>query len=88
MVARDAVHAKSEYQTDSEAVLALTAKLWAEQLERDAVIPLAARQAIVRRSRSGSTGLQSQQPCKGGLAFRLCDRTNVVQMYDVQPAPS
>ena len=40
--AQDAVKARSDYQTEVEAVVARTARLRAERLERNAIIPLAA----------------------------------------------
>ena len=40
--AQDAVKARSDYRTDVEAVVARTARLRAERIERAAVIPLVA----------------------------------------------
>jgi hypothetical protein len=42
MFAQDAVEARSDYRTDTAAVLARTARLRAERIARDAVIPLPA----------------------------------------------
>jgi hypothetical protein len=46
--AQDAVKARSDYQTDVEAVVARTARLRAERIERNAVIPLTAPPKTVR----------------------------------------
>ena len=40
LFARDAIDARSDYQVETDAVIARTAKLRAERLERLAVIPL------------------------------------------------
>jgi hypothetical protein len=40
LFARDAVVARSDYQVETDAIVARTARLRAERLERDAVIPL------------------------------------------------
>lgn len=42
LFARDAVVARSDYQVETDAIIARTARLRAERLERDAVIPLPA----------------------------------------------
>jgi hypothetical protein len=51
--ARDAVKARSDYQTEAETVLARTARLRAERLERNAVIPLPAPPKVRAVSRPG-----------------------------------
>jgi hypothetical protein len=48
--AQDAVKARSDYQTETEAVIARTARLRAERLARDAVIPFAMPKKPVRAS--------------------------------------
>jgi hypothetical protein len=60
--ARDAVKARLDYRFESEAVLARTARLRAERLERDAVIPLAA---------PNKTERAVSRPKKGALKARL-----------------
>jgi hypothetical protein len=42
LFARDAVVARSDYQVETDAIIARTARLRAELLERDSVIPLSA----------------------------------------------
>jgi hypothetical protein len=49
--AQDAVKARSDYRSESEAVLARTARLRAERLARDAVIPFAMPKEPVRAAR-------------------------------------
>jgi hypothetical protein len=60
--AQEKVKAKSDYQTETNAVLARTAKLRAERLEREAVIPLSAPKTA-RRS--------AARPKKSALKARL-----------------
>ena len=48
LFARDAVVARSDYQVETDAVVARTARLRAERLERDAVIPLPAPRKKVK----------------------------------------
>jgi hypothetical protein len=48
LFAQDAVSARFDYRTESDAVIARTARLRAERLARDAVIPLAAPKKAVR----------------------------------------
>lgn len=59
--AQDAVQAKSDYQTEVEAVVARTARLRAERIERNAIIPLAAPPKAARiLSRPRKTGLKAR----------------------------
>ena len=48
LFARDAVVARSDYQVETDAIIARTARLRAERLERDAAIPLPAPQKKVK----------------------------------------
>ena len=48
LFARDAVVARSDYQVETDIIVARTARLRAERLERDAVIPLPEPQKKVR----------------------------------------
>jgi hypothetical protein len=59
--AQDAVKARSDYQTEADAVRARTARLRAERLERDAVIPLGGPKETVRAvARPKKTALKAR----------------------------
>lgn len=68
LFARDAVVARSDYQVETDAVIARTARLRAERLERDSVIPLPEPQKKVKAAPARKTSPKAtmRQPKASG----------------------